>query len=332
MRKKATNDAKDTVTGRDYPGEKMIRRLFETLSGNGIVSLLQPWHLRRELPNKEVLQQLDALSLSWRDIELDSHKRITIDSSSTDDEKTFAERPSGLRPYSRTRAELAKALTQDVIAHGLRQQVNVAKAVLFAESELALDTKAPPDSRIDGDWLQRWRQRAGDISSDELSALWGRILAGEVRHPGSCSLRTLEFLGNLSREEAVDIERVAPFAFGNVLLKHQGLFEKGSVSCALLFRVQELGLISGVGTTLRTNIKSEVEGEFQFTWDLDRLGKRLIISHENHAKVLELPVLHVSRLGREVFRVAQSVPSEEWLVATVMLIEAENYKVRIAEL
>lgn len=320
------------MTATDYPGERMIRRLFETLAGNGVVSLLQPWHLRREVPSKEVLQQLDALSLSWRDMELDSHQRITVESSSTDDAKSSVERCPGLRPYSTTRAELAKAITQDVIAHGLRQQVNVSKAVLFAESELAVDTKKPPDSRIDGDWLRRWHRRAGDISSDELSALWGRILAGEVRHPGSCSLRTLEFLGNLSRDEAVDIERVARFAFGNVLLNHQGLFEKAGVSSGVLFGQQELGLISGVGATLKTNIESEVEGEFQFTWDLERLAKRLIISDDNPAKVLRIPVFHVSRLGKEVFRVAQSVPSEEWFVATVMLIEAQDYTVAIAEL
>lgn len=81
----STNNICDIVTEMDYPGERMIRRLFETLAGNGVASLLQPWHLRREVPSKEVLQQLDALSLSWRDISLDARKRIPVDSSSTGD-------------------------------------------------------------------------------------------------------------------------------------------------------------------------------------------------------------------------------------------------------
>lgn len=313
----------------DYPGERMIRRLFETLAENGVASLLQPWHLRRELPTKAVLQQLDALSLSWRDISLDSRKRIQVDPSDADDARNLPEPSGALRSHSIATSELARAITHDLITDGLRQQVNVSKAVLYAESELAANVQDVPDVQVDGDWLQRWRTRAGEISSDELSNLWGRILAGEVRQPGSCSLRTLEFLGNLSREEAADISRAAPFALGNVMLKHDGLFEKAGLSFGVLSGLQELGLISGVASTLSTTIKSEVGDEFHFSWDVKRLERRLLISHDDPAKVLKLPVFHVSRLGHEVFKVAQSAPSEECLMATVMLIEAQDYTVRI---
>ncbi|KQV31497.1 hypothetical protein ASC93_27825 [Massilia sp. Root335] len=310
----------------------MIQRLFETLAGNGIASLLQPWHLRREVPSKEVLQQLDALSLSWRDIPLDSHKRIPMNSSSPDDTNAFPGSYHGLRPYSMAKSELVRTITQDVIADGLRQQVNVSKAVLFAELELVVGKQDVPDCRVHGDWLQRWRQRAGAVSYDELSHFWGQILAGELRHPGSCSLRTLDFLGNLSREEAIDIERVAPFVLGNVLFNHEGLFEKVGVSFGVLSGLQELGMISGVAARLKTKIESEVEGEFQFTWPVERLGKRLLISHDDPAKILQIPVLHVSRLGKEVFTVPQYAPSEECLVAMVMLIEAQDFTVGISDL
>jgi hypothetical protein len=316
----------------DYPGERMIRRLFETLAENGVASLLQPWHLRRELPTKAVLQQLDTLSLSWRDISLDSRKLIQVDPLVADDARNFSEPSGGLRSYSITRSELARAVTQNLITDGLRQQVNVSKAVLYAEAELAADAQGLPDVQVDGDWLQRWRTRAGEISSDELSSLWGRILAGEVRQPGNCSLRTLEFLGNLSREEAADISSAAPFVLGNVMLKHDGLFEKAGLSFGVLSGLQELGLISGVGSSLSTTIKSEVGDEFHFSWDVKRLKRRLLISHNDPAKVLNLPVFHVSRLGKEVFKIAQSAPTEECLVATVMLIEAQDYIVRVEAL
>lgn len=322
------------MTAMDYPGERMIRRLFETLSENGVASLLQPWHLRKQVPSNEVLQQLNALSLSWDDMALESGKRLRIDgrTMNTNRANDLPECCPGLRSHSDTKSDLVKTITQDFITDRFRQQVNLSKAVLFAEAELAVDLQAPPDSWVDGDWLLRWRRRAGDISSDELSLLWGRILAGEIRHPGSCSLRSLEFLGNLSRGEAIDIERVAPFALGNVILKHEGLFEKVGVSFDILSELQELGLISGIAANLNTTIKSEITGEFQFTWPVKRLGKRLLIRHDDPVKILRIPVIHVSRLGKEVFAVAHSTLSKDCLVAMVMLIEGQDYTVRIEEL
>ena len=41
------------------------------------------------------------------------------------------------------------------------------------------------------------------MSSEELQTLWGRTLAGEIKSPGSYSLRTLDFLKNLSHKPGV---------------------------------------------------------------------------------------------------------------------------------
>ena len=47
------------------------------------------------------------------------------------------------------------------------------------------------------------------MSSEELQTLWGRVLAGEIKSPGTFSLRTLEFLKNTSHEEALKIAKLA---------------------------------------------------------------------------------------------------------------------------
>ena len=67
----------------------------------------------------------------------------------------------------------------------MRAEVNVAKAVLSAEAALEDDPQKPPDRRVDEDWLFRWRDSASKVSVAELQALWGRVLAGEIKSPGT---------------------------------------------------------------------------------------------------------------------------------------------------
>ena len=55
---------------------------------------------------------------------------------------------------------------------------------------------------VDDDWLNLFARLAEDKSSDELKGLFGRILAGEIRSPGAFSLRTIQFLSTLSKEDA----------------------------------------------------------------------------------------------------------------------------------
>lgn len=44
---------------------------------------------------------------------------------------------------------------------------------------------------------------AGNIRAEDMRQLWARVLAGEIEHPGSFSLRTVEVLRNMSQAEAL---------------------------------------------------------------------------------------------------------------------------------
>lgn len=52
------------------------------------------------------------------------------------------------------------------------------------------------------DWFIRYYEASGNISDKEMQILWAKILAGEIEEPSSYSLRTLDVLRNISKEEA----------------------------------------------------------------------------------------------------------------------------------
>ncbi|CCK81254.1 DUF2806 domain-containing protein [Desulfobacula toluolica] len=92
-----------------------------------------------------------------------------------------------------------------------KKQENIEKITATAANELAHETDVPNEPPEE-DWITRFFNCAQDISSDEMQELWGRILSGEIKKPGSYSLRTLEFIKNLTKKEAHTFEQVAKLA------------------------------------------------------------------------------------------------------------------------
>ena len=91
----------------------------------------------------------------------------------------------------------------------LREQVNLDLITQVAADELMNDADpdvAPDvtdsDPSIDDDWLHNFDNEARHKSSDDMQRYFGHLLAGEIRRPGTFSIRTVKVLGNLDRRVA----------------------------------------------------------------------------------------------------------------------------------
>lgn len=77
------------------------------------------------------------------------------------------------------------------------------KALLRDKTEAEPSEGAEQESQfMDFDWFMRFYDAIGNISNEDLQKLWGQVLAGEIKQPGTCSLRTLDIIRNLSVKEA----------------------------------------------------------------------------------------------------------------------------------
>lgn len=94
-----------------------------------------------------------------------------------------------------------------------REQQNVEAVCANAAEELQKEATVP-DGKPEPEWVSRFFDISSGITSEELQYLWGRILAGEIKRPGSFSLRTLDVLRNLSRKEAENFVKL-----GNYILR-----------------------------------------------------------------------------------------------------------------
>jgi len=103
-----------------------------------------------------------------------------------------------------------------------RKIENRAKATQFALEDLSANPgQNDAQAEIDDDWLNIYARLAEDKSSEELQILFGKILAGEVKRPGSFSLRTLQIMATISKDDAGALSNLLSFAINGRILPFQ---------------------------------------------------------------------------------------------------------------
>ena len=316
----------------DAPGEKLLIRLWDTVE-NAIGGLLRPWQTRREGRARADARREELLTLAQAEQDVndirtgrkrfDADRRL-IEGSESDN--------AASSPNDLTAAALAATAQRSLLVQQMRAEVNVAKAVLAAEADLEDDPQEPPDRRVDEDWLFRWRESASKVSAEELRTLWGRLLAGEIKSPGTFSLRTLEFLKNLSKEDADRIAKLAPFVIDShfVFRGDESLLESEGITIGFLLRLQELGIVDSVATPgLAKQLKSTVPNEFRLV--LVAYTRVLVVTHQDPNRSAMLEIYRLTSLGREVLRLGAFRPHDAYLRHLGRTIRNCGFKVTLAQ-
>jgi len=156
-------------------------------------------------------------------------------------------------------------------------------------------------------------------------------LAGEIKSPGSCSLRTLEFLKNLSQEEALRIEKVGRFVVdGNFIVRtDKRVLESEGVTFEVLLYLHELGVVTGVeGLGLSYTGESSCLEKFQY--QLISHDRILLIAHEDSKEKLTWRGYHLTELGKQIFKLGSFEAHEAYLLSIARQIRSQGFEVRIA--
>lgn len=320
----------------DLPGEKLVIKLWETLTEKGIGSLLKPWHIgregraRNEIRRHEILllaqAEKDATDIRSGKKQLCSDGTLLLTSSE--------ESPSGSDKRIEPTLSLSTAVVYGNTAAAVaaaRSEINAAKAILFAEEQLVSDSQIPPDRKVDEDWLFMWREYAGKVSAEDLQRLWGSVLAGEVKAPGRYSIRTLEFLKTLSKAEAERINKLASYVIdGCIASSQEEYLENCGLHFSMLLEMQDLGVISGVEAMEIIRTYRSVKKE-KFLRALFSNSKVLIVEHEDASKTLKLEIFPVTEVGRQVLTLGSFEPDAEYLRLIGKEFVKKGFSVKLAD-
>jgi hypothetical protein len=131
-----------------------------------------------------------------------------------------------------------------------KKQLNIESVTAFAAEQLK-NEHSVTDEPLDENWKTRFFNIAEEISNEEMQVLWGRILAGEIKQPKKYSLRTLELLKNLRKEEAEVFTKLAQLRINSgdtnfIYNQDNGVFLESEFGITFTDRLllTELGLIA----------------------------------------------------------------------------------------
>lgn len=321
----------------DFPGEKLVIKLWETLSEKGIGSLLSPWQAGRDGRARNEVRRQEILMLAQAEKDAADiragRKQLRPDGTLLLTNSQYMSTPEGIERVEPTltlsdAVEFGNQAAADAAA---RSEINASKAILFAEEQLACDTQTPPTRDIDEDWLFAWREYAGKVSVEDLQKLWGSVLAGEVKAPGRYSIRTLEFLKTLSKPEAEMISRLASYVIdGRVARAQSSYLDSKGLNFSMLLIMQELGVVSGVEAVgLTTTYKSVADGKFVRAFVSH--GKALIVEHDDPSKTLEFQTYMLTAVGRQILGLGSFEPDLEYMRLIGKEFVNKGFAVKLAD-
>ena len=320
----------------EAPGEKLVIRLWETIADKGIGGLLAPWQIRRKKRAEIDSERQEVLALAQAEKHAED---IRAGRKVLDVHERLVDAPPQGSPLSESidsDKSVATIAGRNRIARDLRAEVNTTRALLVAEATLENGHQAPPKQTVDDDWLFRWREAASMVSSRELQELWGRALAGEIKAPGSCSLRTLEFLKNLSHGEAQQIAKLAPFVIDSDLVVREPqtdeVLQDAGIADGFLLGLEALGIVSGFGGLgwRKTYSSESPNPPAKFRRALVAYDRILLVNHNDPTKAFRLEGCFVTSLGDQILQLGSFKPHEDYLRAVGRAIADKGFTVGLA--
>lgn len=293
---------------------KPLTKLVEVLA-NSVGAFSEPYLIRKKADAKayEIKVIADSIKENQNSLKEIGYSESKLSLSSNSNELTVNERTKNRLDFKENkRQENIENITQKAAKN------------LESESEVS-------DEPVDEDWSTRFFNYAEDISNNEMQELWGQILAGEIKQPKSYSLRTLEVLRNITKEEAeifikssnlVISSSNSPFLFkgeNDLLSKYDFTFEDRLL-------LTEIGIIQP-----ETNISRGLNKTGSDLLTYFESGNYLIkITKKANTKEYRIPIFRFSKIGGELLKLLTPNPNSEYLKEFCMSFESEKMETEYA--
>lgn len=197
---------------------------------------------------------------------------------------------------------------------------NFAEAVNYAAKELenCNEDDASKDN-VDFDWVMRFFDAVGNISNKDLQSLWGKILAGETRRPGVCSLRTLDIVRNLTQTEAETFNKLCryvvqsgdcSFIMNNGFLEYDGINAESKACIERANLVYSKHVVPLIECGL-LSVDNKLAYKFETDEALLMISKSIMcmVKDETKENYLSIEPYFLSTSGMELFNIIRDTPS-----------------------
>ncbi len=229
-------------------------------------------------------------------------------------------------------AEIAPRSSDAFLIRHFEQQISEDRNRLMVTLAAISDLKREPEpelpneaatSKLDSDWLNEFAGITGRKSNKDLQILWGRLLAGEIRQPGTFKLRTLQRLSAIDSSEAVRIHDFLKLSVSNAYI-----FRADEVvRFTTVLEMEDLGVVQSGGGLLNTSWQVEENDEGMFTFS----NKVLKVTSRDKRR-LQVNCFPLTDFGKDLAAliIYEEVPIA-YINAFATAISNQNQSIKIAD-
>ncbi len=239
--------------------------------------------------------------------------------------------------FEKIKAGQFKEVADDLLMSGKMTYTEYYKANNFlavakkADSYYKEHPRTEEQGTYDFDWFVRFFEAVGNVSDETMQNLWAKILAGEIAHPSTFSLKTIDVMRNLSKRDAELFIKVCSHSFmsgaTNIYLPNEDEYiESVGIQYTDIMKLSELGLIFNDATiTLKINLSNQPLVLVN-THDLIML----MSSASGNSEKISIGQYPFTEVGKELSTmISESVSEEDFLRYGQALSHNKTYKISV---
>ncbi len=196
--------------------------------------------------------------------------------------------------------ELSERAALRLVASEVNKQKNMEDVVRRADEILQKEPKAEQVSEeSDQEWVEECLEGAGKAYNENLKDYWAKLLAGEIKHPGYYSKRTISFMKSISQKDAEKIRNMCQY----VMYSSDGTlplimrYKKAKYSYKDLSFLMELRLLDSTSTVVSQLRFPGADGHVFYR----KKGVGIFLQIDK--KEYDLPIYSFTELGKEVLTI-----------------------------
>lgn len=191
------------------------------------------------------------------------------------------------------------------------QADNIQQCIEFAVQEAILRSsqKITDDSDVSQTFFNQWREYAQHIDENEIKQLWGQLLAKNIYEPEIVSLRLLNLLSMLSKNEIDTFINSLPYIVGTGFIVVD--FVPNSKQYELFNTLYDIGLVTKIPNNFRNveKLPRYTQNGCNYFHIFQR--DKLIAFHDSvQEDNLYMEFIELTMLGKELYRITDATNDE----------------------
>lgn len=224
------------------------------------------------------------------------------------------------------KVQYLERINNRIVNKEVKRQNNIEEVVSTAGKILESEEKVSEEP-LNSDWTTRFFDIVQDVSDNEMQLLWGQILAGEIKQPKTYSLRTLELLRNMTREDAELFQKVAQFALvsGDAFLyTPSNDLRKYGINYVDIAKLIEIGLLRP-GDFVKRHLYSQDTTDTKTAFIYGDIV--VIVNIKAKSGEVSFPIRSFTTSGQELCQLIDISPNMDYIKEFANAIKNKNVKV-----